>query len=230
MDKNKASPMEASSTNETTPNPFLAALELQQKNQLNAGFARRSLSVALVASALCLLQMPLTGWLAWQVAHPPVKYFATYNGSILRQVPTSEPAYRDDDVVAFGDKLIRDAFQLDFRNYRTQISSLQQKFSEAGFASYYTALTSSNLFTAVKDQKMLMSANVTRKGVIQRRGRLGDGPYIWEIQYPVTLSLDGQNRSLPAQNFIFTVRVQRADVSQKPEGIEVSSIVTRDAR
>lgn len=230
MDKHQASSGEASPPDDIVTNPFMDALKLQQQNQLNAGFARRSLSVALVASTLCLLQLPVTGFLAWQVAHPPVKYFATHNGSILKQVPTSEPAYRDDEIVAFGDRLIRDAFQLDFRNYRTQISGLQQKFSEAGFASYYSALTSSNLFTAVKDQKMLMSANVTRKGVIQKRGRLGEGPYMWEIQYPVTLSLDGQTRSLPAQNFIFTVRIQRADVSQKPEGIEMASIVTRDAR
>lgn len=211
--------------------PFMASLELQQRNMLNAGFARQCLKVALIASTVCLLQTPLTAWLGWKVANPPTKYFATYKGSVLEQHPTSEPAYSDDDVIAFGDKLIRDAFQLDFKNYRVQISNQQQKLSEAGFTSYYSALTNSNLFEKVVKDKMLMSANTTRKGMIYRRGREGEnGPYMWDIQYPVTLSLDGQTRSLPPQNFIFTVRVQRTDVSVKPEGIEGASIVTRDAR
>lgn len=211
--------------------PFMDALKLQQSNMLDARFARKALQVALIATFVSLVQLPVNAFLAWKVANPPVKYFATYKGSILAQHPTSEPAYSDDDIVDFGDKLIRSAFQLDFKNYRTQIGGQQQKFSDTGFASYYQALTGSNLFEKVKTDKMLMSANVTRKGSIYRRGREGDnGPYIWDVQYPVTLSLDGQNRSLPPQAFIFTVRIQRTDVSVKPEGIEAASIVTRDAR
>ncbi|WP_337263679.1 MULTISPECIES: DotI/IcmL/TraM family protein [unclassified Serratia (in: enterobacteria)] len=238
MKMTQASPAEASSAAteacqppDTPAAPFMEAMALQRKNMLNAGFARKTLQVALIASTVSLLQWPVNVWLVWKVANPPTKYFATYKGSILEQYPTSEPAYSDDDVIAFGDKLIRDAFQLDFKNYRVQISNQQQKLSEAGFASYYNALTNSNLFEKVVKDKMLMSANTTRRGMIYRRGREGEnGPYMWDIQYPVTLSLDGQTRSLPPQNFIFTVRVQRTDVSVKPEGIEGASIVTRDAR
>lgn len=235
MKKLSASPREAPSVEDDNQRridaAFLQAMRLQISNMLNASFARKALHVALISLTINLLQLPVTGWLIWKVANPPVRYFATNSGSVLELHPTSEPAYTDDDVIAFGDRLIRDAFQLDFKNFRTQISSQQYKFSEPGFASYYNALTSSNLFTRVKTDKMLMSANVTRKGVIYRRGREGEnGPYIWDIQYPVTLSLDGQTRSLPSQNFIFTVRIQRTDVSVKPQGIEAASIITRDAR
>ncbi|TGC21121.1 hypothetical protein CQJ27_25595 [Escherichia sp. E1130] len=208
----------------------MESMQLHKDRMLNASFARKCLAVALVSVFFNLAQFPVNAWLVWQVAHPPVKYFATLNGSVLAQYPTSEPAYSDDDVIAFGDKVVRSAFQLDFKNFRTQISDQQQKFSEGGFASYYSALTNSNLFAKVKTDKLLMSANITRKGMIYRRGREGsDGPYIWEVQYPVTLSLDGQTRSLPPQNFIFTIRIQRTDVRLKSEGIEVASVVTRDA-
>lgn len=231
MNETLASIPEADSAAPENLTPFMDALALQQKNMLNAGFARKALQVALVTSAISLLQIPVSTWLVWQVAHPPVRYFATFNGNVLPQYPTSEPAYTDDDVIAFGDRLIRDAFQLDFKNYRTQIGDQQQKFSPEGFSSYYTSLTGSNLFEKVKTEKMIMSANVTRKGTIYRRGREGEnGPYMWEIQYPVTLSLDGQTHSLPPQNFIFIVHIQRTDVSVKPTGIEAASIVTRDAR
>lgn len=209
--------------------PFMASVQLYKERMLDANFARQCLKVALIAATASLLQLSLTTWFAWQALHPPTKYFATYKGSVLPQYPTSEPAYSDDDIIAFGDKLVRNSFQLDFKNYRAQISSQQQQYSEAGFASYYSALTHSNLFEKVVKEKMLLSANVTRKGMIYRRGREGvDGPYIWEIQYPVTLSLDGQNHSLPPQNFIFTLRIQRTDVNLKPEGIEAVSVITRD--
>lgn len=239
MKKQKsASPQEASSATaeenselEKRMAPFMASLQLQKERMLDAEFARKTLKVALIASTVSLLQLPLTAWLGWQVAHPPTKYFATYKGSVLKQYPTSEPAYSDDDIIAFGDRLVRDAFQLDFKNYRVQISDQQQKFSHAGFASYYAALTNSNLFEKVRTDKMIMSANITRKGMIYRRGREGaDGLYMWDVQYPVTLSLDGQTRNFQPQNFIFTVRIQRTDVSVKPEGIEAISIVTREAR
>lgn len=211
--------------------PFMEAMQLHKDRMLNASFARKCLAVALVSVSFNLVQFPVNAWLVWQVAHPPVKYFATLNGSVLAQYPTSEPAYSDDDVIAFGDKVVRSAFQIDFKNFRTQISDQQQKFSEDGFRSYYSALTNSNLFAKVKTDKLLMSANITRKGMIYRRGQESQGgPYIWEVQYPVTLSLDGQTRSLPPQNFIFTIRIQRTDVRLKPEGIEVASVVTRDAR
>ena len=231
MKKTNASLREAASPQEDPTVPFMAAMKLHMNNMLNAAFAHRALSVALIASTVSLLQLPVNAWLIWKVANPPVKYFATYKGSVLEQFPTDKPGYSDDDIIDFGDKLIRDAFQIDFKNYRTQMNAQQQKFSEGGFSGYYSAMTGSNLFASITTKKLLMSANVTRKGVIYRRGvENSSGLYVWDVQYPVTLSLDGQTHSLPAQSFIFTVRIQRTDVSVKPQGIEADAIVTRDAR
>lgn len=229
MDKSNNSSA-AESLPSAEDNPFVEAYKLQVGQQLNAGFARKCLITAMSAIGLCVALVPLTGFLAWKVAHPPVKYFATNNGTVLEIHPTNIPAYKDDDVVVFGEKIIQDAFRLDFKNYRAQISAMQQKFSEEGFISYYNALTTSNPFKAVRDDKMLMSPTISRKGVIRKRGNMGGtGVYAWEIQYPVTLTLDGQQRSLRPQEFIFIIRIQRADVKIKPEGIEVASIVTKAA-
>lgn len=229
MKKAKASPAEAPAV-ATEENPFLDAYKLQISQMLDARFARKALLTAMVAIGLCAVQVPVTGFLAWHVANPPVKYFATNYGTLLEIHPTNIPAYKDDDVVAFGEKVIQDAFRLDFKNYRAQISAMQQKFSEEGFISYYNALTSSNPFKAVTEDKMLMSPMISRKGIIKKRGNMGGtGIYAWEIQYPVTLSLDGQQRSLRPQEFVFILRIQRTDVRQKPEGIEIASIVTRAA-
>jgi intracellular multiplication protein IcmL len=210
------------------PPEYLPAILMHQENRLNAGFARKCLGVAVITTTAFLTTLPVIGFLGWQVAHPPVRYFATHNGYILPIRATDTPAYSDTDVIDFGGRVIRKAFTLDFKNYRSQISGMQDAFSADGFRSYYTSLTHSNLFSTVTGKRMLMSPDITRPGVIVRRGQPGGkGPYMWEVQYPVTLSVDGQNSHLPAQTFTFTVRIQQTDVLKKPEGLELDSIITR---
>ncbi len=232
MSTTSAAPGAASSVVPEIPVPeaYIQALLLHQQKQLDAGFARKCLGVAVISTAAFLACLPVIGGLGYAVAHPPVRYFATWNGSVIEQHPTAEPAYSDADVIAYGEKEIRHAFKLDFKDFRAQISAQQDNFSKQGFISYYNALTHSNLFPYVRDKKMIMSADVTRTGMIRSQGRVNNsGPYIWEIQYPVTLSLDGQSQSLPAQNFIFILRVQRTDESLKPVGLEIDSLITHDA-
>ncbi|MDE9566915.1 DotI/IcmL family type IV secretion protein, partial [Xenorhabdus bovienii] len=78
---------------------------------------------------------------------------------------TDTPAYSNADVVDFGNQVIREAFTLDFVNYRSQMNNLIPRFSDDGFQSYYTALTQSNILSAIKDKKMNMSA-MTSSGVV----------------------------------------------------------------
>ncbi|MGQ3665397.1 DotI/IcmL/TraM family protein [Citrobacter braakii] len=213
------------------PAELQAPYHMHQQNQLNAGFARKCLAVATCATIAFLCTLPVIGGLAYAVAHPPVKYFATVNGTVVQVYPTDVPAYTDADVLAYGEKQIRKGFTVDFKNYREQISAMQDTFTKQGYVSYYNSLTHSNLFSEVTKDRMIMTPDVTRTGMIKKRGRINNsGPYIWEVQYPVTLSLDGQNQSLPAQPFIFTLRIQRADVRMKSEGLELSSIVTGPAK
>ncbi|EAS8622556.1 conjugal transfer protein TraM, partial [Salmonella enterica] len=61
------------------------------------------------------------------------------------------------------------------------------------------------------------------------RGVNQQGHYSWEIQYPVTLQLMGQNTNLPEQRFIFQIMIQRADVSEKPHGLEVAQLISTNA-
>lgn len=206
--------------------PFAQALELQQRNQLNAGFARQTLSVCLVLGGLLAVSFGANIWQGYLVANPPVRYFATDGGHILPVSPTDKPAYTDSDVIDYGAKVIRDAFTLDFLNYRNQMSTHASDFSTEGFNSYHTALTHSNLYDYVTKKKMNMAALVS-PGVLHTRGIYNDGRFAWEIQYPVTIKLEGQTSSAPPQSFIFSLTVKRADVRTKPHGLEVIRIVTR---
>ena len=206
---------------------FEHAMGLQRHRELGAAFAHRCLSVLLWLGGAFVLSICLNIYLGWQVANPPVKYFTTENGRMIQATPLDKPGHSQSDVSAFGADTIRDSFTLDFVNYRNQMTRLGERYSEVGYQDYYKALTSSNVLAAVKDKRMNLSVDVG-PGVIRSKGELG-GRYTWEFQYPVTLKLDGQQTSSPAQRFIFTQRIQQADVRVKNAGLEVTQVITRNA-
>ena len=203
---------------------FAHAVELQKKRTLGADFAQLCLTGMLWVSAAQVLSVCVIGYLGWQVANPPVKYFTTEYGRVTKVFPLDKPGYSEKDVALFGADTIRDSFTLDFVHYRSQMTRLSERYSEVGFQDYYKALTTSNVLKALKDQRMNLTVDVGT-GVIRSRGVLG-GRVTWEFQYPVTLKLDGQVTSTPIQRFIFTQRIQQTDVRVKNAGLEVTQVIT----
>jgi intracellular multiplication protein IcmL len=203
------------------------AMRLQRDRELGAAFAHRCLTGLIWVSAALVLSVSGNAYLGYKVAHPPVKYFTTEGGRVVKVVPTDKPGHSQSDVSAFGADTIRQSFTLDFVHYRDQMTQLGERYSEAGFVDYYKALTTSNVLEAVKDKRMNLSVDVG-PGVIRSKGRLGD-KYAWEFQYPVTLKLDGQQSSSPPQRFVFTQRIQQTDVRVKSAGLEVTQIITSNS-
>ncbi|QIQ92961.1 hypothetical protein GSH13_30710 (plasmid) [Klebsiella pneumoniae] len=52
-------------------------------------------------------------------------------------------------------------------------------------------------------------------GVVHSQGII-NGIYTVRVQYPVSLKLDGQERSLPAANYIIELTIQQTDPREKP--------------
>jgi intracellular multiplication protein IcmL len=206
---------------------FQHAVSAQKQRELGAAFAHRCLTVLLWLAGALVLSVGLNGYLGWKVANPPIKYFTTENGRVIPIEPTDKPAFSDLDVAAYGANKLRESFTLDFVHFRDQINAQQDGYSEEGFAGYNKALVTSNVLGLIRDQRMNLSVEVG-PGVIHAKGKIGE-IYTWEYQYPVTLKLDGQQTSSPAQRFIFTLRIQRTDVQVKPKGLEVTQVISTGA-
>lgn len=206
---------------------YVHAITAQRQRELGAEFAHRCLKALIWVATALVLALALVGFLGWQVAFPPVKYFATENGRVVPIQPTDKPAFSDRDVSAFGADTIRESFTLDFVNFRNQTTRLSERYSDIGYQDYYKALTTSNVLDSVEKRRMNLSVEVG-PGVIRSKGLLGD-VFTWEYQYPVTLRLDGQQTGSPAQNFIFTLRIQRTDVQVKSKGLEVTQVISSNS-
>lgn len=206
---------------------FDHALDLHRKRELGASFAHRCLTVAIWLGGALILSISVNGYLGYKVANPPIKYFATEKGRIIEVHPTDKAHYSQSDVAAFGADTIRASFNLDFVHYRDQMTAAEAQYSELGYQDYYKALVSSNLYAAVKEQRLNLSVEVG-PGVIRSKGLLG-GVYAWEFQYPVSLKLDGQTTSSPVQRYYFTQRIQRVEETVKFSGLEVTQVITTKA-
>ncbi|MNM09890.1 Macrophage killing protein with similarity to conjugation protein [compost metagenome] len=204
------------------------AVAAQHERSLGAAFAHRCLAVAMWSCATSTGLIVVVAVLVWMVFNPPIKYFATENGRITPTYPTDKPAWSESAVRQFGADTISEAFTLDFVHYRNQMTSVSPRFSEEGFIGYNQSLTvGSNILALIRDKRMNLT-NTSEPGVIRSRGVI-NGRYTWEFQYPVTLSLQGQNSSSPPLRYIFTLRIQQADVQLKPKGLEVTQTITNNA-
>ena len=224
MKKNLPAPSDGGSAD-----PYASARAQHIESQLNVSFTRKSLMVNIWQSASLFICLLIIAVLGYSVLNPPVKYFATQDGRVIPLTPTDQPAYSDADVTDFGNRVIREAFTLDFVNYRSQMNNLLPRFSDEGFRSYYAALTTSNVLASIKDKKMNMSV-MTSPGVVVSKGTLENGVYAWKIQYPVKFKLTGQTTSLPEQSFVLSLLIQRTDPRLKNTGLEVSQLITYEAQ
>jgi len=203
---------------------FIHAQNAQRQRELGAAFAHRCLTALIWTGAALVLSIGINGILGWQVAHPPVKYFATQSGRVIPIHPTDQPAFSESDVSAFGADSIRKSFNLDFIHWKDQINRVRDDYDDSGYAGYFKALNASNILTSVKDQRMNLSVDVG-PGRTLAKGQQGDN-YAWQIQYPVTLKLDGQVSGSPAQRFYFTLQIQQVDARVKEQGLEVVQLIS----
>lgn len=207
---------------------FAEAYRLQEQKNLGASFARKSLSVNMLIGAALIGSIGLNAFLGWQVSHPDNKYFSTQDGRITRIYPLNKPAWSVEDVSKFGADTIQQSFTLDFVHYRNQMTNVMQRYSDQGYADYYNALTKSNVLAMVRDRRMNLSITVS-PGVIHSKGALPNGVYVWKIQYPVTLQLDGQQSSMPPQRYIVELLIQQTDPRIKPLGLETRQTIMMNA-
>ncbi|MGC0928838.1 DotI/IcmL/TraM family protein [Pantoea agglomerans] len=223
-----AQPPDVSAPVQIKPDIYEHAVQAQHERTLGAEFARKCLKNLGWSQVLNVIQAITIGLLFWAYIHLPQHYVATENGRITPFYPTDKPVWSESDVRQFGADTISKSFTLDFVHYRDQMTAVSPNFNEEGFAGYNQALTTgSNILSLVRDKRMNLT-NTVEPGVIARRGVIGDR-YTWEFQYPVTMRLQGQNSSSPPLRYIFTLRIQQADVRLKPRGLEVTQTITNNA-
>lgn len=190
--------------------------------------ARSSLKVSAIQSYIIAVSVTLNLFLGYAAVHHYVVYFAFDHGHLTDMHPLTKPYYTSADVIQFGSDTLINTLSLDFVNWRHQLEQARPRFNTKGFASVIKQLQANGMLDLVKKQRMNMTVTAGT-GVLTKQG-LEDGAFTWVIETPITIKLAGQTSQLADQRFIATMHIHQVNPALKPQGIEVTLMVTRPAR
>ncbi|HFE3442998.1 TPA: DotI/IcmL/TraM family protein [Klebsiella aerogenes] len=190
--------------------------------------ARSSLKVSGIQAYVIAVSVTLNLFLGYAAVHPNVIYFAFDHGRLTDMHPLTKPYYTPADVIQFGSDTLINTLSLDFVNWRHQLEMARPRFDTKGFASVIKQLQANGMLDLIKKQRMNMTVTAGT-GVLTKQG-LENGAFTWVIETPITIKLAGQTSQLADQKFIATLHIHQVDPAVKPQGIEVTLMLTKPAR
>lgn len=151
------------------------------------------------------------------------------DGRIVTPVPLSQPFVNIRTVNQFADEALFMAFQLDFNNYRQQLTRAKPYFTENGFKDFEKSIATENWLQRVISNNEIMTAKSTNTWVIGRQAVGPDGRYFWDVQSPVTVEFI-KGKSVRVESGIMTFRMVRVSNIDHPFGVGISQVIFRPVK
>lgn len=151
------------------------------------------------------------------------------DGRIVTPVPLSQPFINIRTVGQFADEALFMAFQLDFNNYRQQLTRAKPYFTNEGFKDFEKSIGTENWLKRVISNNEIMTAKSTNTWVVGRQAVGPDGRYFWDVQSPVTVEFI-KGRSVRVETGIMTFRMVRVSNIDHPFGIGISQVIFRPTK
>jgi intracellular multiplication protein IcmL len=155
-------------------------------------------------------------------------YFATTSdGRIINIVPLSEPYLTPAQVIAWTASTAQNVMRFGYHDYRERLQQVSSSFTQTGWTSFNKALKEANFIEAVSARKLVVTMEINAAPEIQNAFEQ-NGVYTWYVQFPVTITFDGDQ---PPQPIHTTLRLQIVRVStlQNPGGISIEQWVPMNA-
>ena len=193
-------------------------------------FYRRQYFRALAAFGLSLIVLAMLGCVLVYVARNPAPplYFATDSvGRLIKVKPISTPNMSNADVAAWTVNAVEKANSFDYVNYRSQLQSAQQYFTQYGWKQYMIALKKSKNLDAVTMSNNIFEARVIGSPKLVAEGLLGKA-YAWKYEVQMLLTVlrppyDEKNKLIMALNT--QVVVQRQSILQSNDGLGIVQMI-----
>lgn len=155
------------------------------------------------------------------------KYYEILEGSELhRMTPLLQPNLSTESVLKWAMEAATASFRFNFYDYPTAIKNLHPYFTKDGYDNFITDLSKRTLPT-IRQKKLVLTSVVTDTPVILREGRIVNGNYAWEIQFPMLLTYESQS-DLIYQRVVVTLFVTQVPTTESARGIGIASFITRE--
>jgi intracellular multiplication protein IcmL len=148
------------------------------------------------------------------------KYFSTsFNGEVKHLVAINEPNTSDYAILQWANIAAISAYTYDFVNFKSELKSTSQYFTENGWDAFVDAIDSSNNLQQVLSKKLIVNAVATNPPVILQKGLL-NGVYSWRIQIPILVTYQAASGFNP-QNVLVTMLVSRIPTLESYRGVGI---------
>lgn len=182
--------------------------------------------LSLIALAMLLiLNVLLSIGVIYTVTHPtPPEFFAaTPDGRIINVHPLNDPVLPDDAVLQWSADISREAFNLDFVNWKEELKRLTSKFTPSGWAWFLQQLKASNNLKTIQALKMVASAEITGAPQLLRKAVVS-GHYAWEVQIPLLVTYQNKDKTI-TQTVMLTMIILRMPIKDYPQRIAVNNFI-----
>jgi len=199
------------------------ALELVRlRNNFYRDNYRKVVSALLVA---LLAIIALVGAIVYLVMDRPAPtYFATTDsGNIIPIVPLDRPIVNDQSILRWATTAAVSAYTFNFLNYRQQLQTASQYFTEDGWQNYMAKLQQSGNLDSVIKRQLIVTSVPGGAPVIVNEGLL-DGRYAWRIQMPLLATYQSSSQTQYSNPLLVTILVVRVSTTINTSGVAIAQI------
>ncbi len=172
-------------------------------------------------SAFCIVSMTVS----LVSKEPPIYFGMSQDMKLLPMVPLSKPILNDTALKNWVGEAISASFNLNFQDWRQQLSSARQYFTKTAFTKFSNSLDREGHLPLLQQQRALMHSVVQGTPVLTRSG-IVSGVMIWEFEVPLLISYETSKGRIADNAVIVVCQVQRVPTTDYPRGVALSSIVT----
>lgn len=190
----------------------LEASSPDQHRSTYYNLVKQNLYLAFLASFLLIFLLVYT-----MTYKEKVDYYATTtSGVVVPMSPLSEPVVTDEFVARWASIAARDAYNIDFVNYKKSLEHSKVNFSKEGWVSFRKALDDSMLLDQVLTNKLRVTAVITRSPVVVKK-YIKKGRLTRVIELPLLIKFEGAGDSR-TQSYLLRMDVARVPALDAPEG------------
>ena len=187
---------------------------------------RRTLVILLVISTI--LVGSLTANVMQFAFDPEPRYFATTNDMRLAELtPLDQPMVSQSGLLDWTVETITSTFTLDFSNWRRQLMAVRPRYNNRAFKQLLKSLKDSGNLPMIKNQRLVTSCTPIEAPVILGKA-LVKGKVTWKVEFPMLISYESSKGVENTQKLIVNTLVQRADTTEKVEGIHIIQLLMRN--
>lgn len=153
-----------------------------------------------------------------------VYFAATPDGRMQELPPLSEPYVSVNGVSNWTAQAITETYSLDFRNYPKTLARVKDYYSKQAWKEISEQIQP--FLESLDNKRLVISAVADEAPRLLAEGVYQNMRYCWKLEFPLTLTFQIAGGT-ETYRWLVQVLVSRANVMEKPEGLEILQFVVR---